>query len=486
MSVQPHVSNTVIRDNIRGNRLIHVSDPIIKIIDTAEFQRLRGIKQLGLTSYVFPTAEHSRFAHSLGVYATARESFGMLRRKAEPCMITVPGLRFDDASELDFCVAAMCHDIGHTAFSHVLESVLLPDGMRRHEDCTTALLTATGSLREVIEDIADLDAVLLLISREHPNKALSSLISGPFDVDRCDYLIRDSTMTGVDYGYFDFPWLLHSLSIDINNLQQPILILDGPRGLDALRQFLAARRYMYRQIYFHPAIRSAQLLLKAIFERITDISLGDMLVTQAPFGLRPFLRRQPISLGDFLETTDAEILQLIKLLAREAADPTLRTLAEMFTRREFPKCVLDSAKSHAPFERTHGLLDAYEHPDGIEATQLPLWRDQNPVRVVEFEEECRELVKTRLINTGRPPDLAQYLVSADRVTFRSDPPTDFMFSYNGSNVPLEDIDHDAVGYDLPRLMESFQMFRFYAPAEFKEALRGLANRRRNSPSEVEP
>lgn len=472
--MRPHVSNTVIRDNIRENRLIHVSNEALRVIDTPEFQRLRAIKQLGLTSYVFPTAEHSRFAHSLGVYAAARETFRTLKRKAEPCFITTPGLRFDEASETDFCIAAMCHDIGHTAFSHVLENVLLPSGMRRHEECTIALLLSDSKIHSVIENVADLDAILLLMAREHPNKALSSLISGPFDVDRCDYLLRDSLMTGVGYGHFDLPWLLHALSIDVNLLDQPILLLDGPRGLDALRQFLAARRYMHRQIYYHPTIRSAQLLLKGIFERITDIEIDIGIVSQAPFGLRSFLKKQKITLGDFVDTTDGEVMQLIKLLAREARDPTLQILARMFITRDFPKSVIDSAKSHMPLERAHGLLDAYEYVEEGSYDQLPLWSDKNPVRVVEFEAECREFVSERLQSSGRPPALSRYIVSADRVTFRSDPPTDFMFAYDAANVPLENIDHKAVGYNVPRLMESFQLFRFFAPREFKDSLRELA------------
>ena len=427
-----------------------------------------------MASYVFPSAEHSRFIHSLGVFATAMETYAVLKKRAEPCVVTTPGLRFDDATEIDFCLAAMCHDIGHTAFSHVLEGRLLPAGMRRHEECTIEILLSTP-LKDIIEDIADLDGILLLISREHPNKALSSLISGPFDVDRCDYLLRDSRMAGVDCGQFDFAWLLHSMGIDLNDLDQPILVLDGPRGIDSLRQFLSARRYMHRQIYYHPTIRAGQLLLKGIFERAVEAELGDTIITQAPYGLRNYLRGRSVSVGDFLATTDVNVMYLIKLLANISADDTLSELCQMFVRREYPKCVLDSAKTYGSFEQVHGIIDPYEM-DELESFQLALWADRNPVKAVEFEAECRELVQARLSALGRPPGLAKYLVSSDKVKFRSDPPTDFMFSYDGANVPLEGINHEAVGYNVPRLLESFEMFRFFAPEESKEAVREIAKR----------
>lgn len=472
--MRPQIKNTVIRDNVRNNRLIAVSSDIMRVVDAPEFQRLRGIRQLGLTSCVFPTADHSRFAHSLGVLATATEVYAALKIKAEPCMLTVPGLRFDDASELDFCLAAMCHDLGHTAFSHVLENVLLPAGMRRHEQCTKELLLNGGPVSTAISRIADIDSILLFMDREHPNKALSSLISGPFDVDRCDYLLRDSAMTGVDYGHFDLAWLIHSMSIDINTLNQPVLTLDGPRGLDALRQFLAARRYMHRQIYFHPTVRAAQVLLRGIFDRILDVGVPEAISSSAPYGLRNFLRGSDVTTGDFIETQDADVQILIKLLARESTDETLKIMSEMFLRREYPKCVLDSAKSFRSFEEAHGISDAYEPVLEQHPQQLALWSESNPIRVAEYEAECRSIVSDRLQASGKPRDLAQYLVVSDRRTFKSDPPTDFMFSYGEHNVPLESIDSKAVGYNLPRLMESFQLFRFFAPSEFTGALRSLA------------
>src|SRR5450631_2751605 len=225
------IHNTKIRDNIDGNRLIEVPPSIRKILDTKEFQRLRFIKQMGVSSYVFPTAEHSRFAHSLGVYATAKKFFKHLQERALVHDLQTPVV-FDEYSETDFCIAALCHDIGHTAFSHVLESILLPEGVRSHEECSlkiidTADLEIGAAIRSVAD--ADIESVKSLLIKTHPNQALSDLVSSALDVDRCDYILRDSQMAGVEYGSFDLDWLLHAITVEVNELGQPVLLMDGPR-----------------------------------------------------------------------------------------------------------------------------------------------------------------------------------------------------------------------------------------------------------------
>jgi uncharacterized protein len=284
------IRNSIIRDNIEGNRLIEASLDVRKVIDAVEFQRLRSIKQMGLSSFVFPTAEHSRFAHSLGVFATAKQVFSQLQLRANPLQLSGPWFRFDDNAETDFCLAALCHDIGHTAFSHVLENILLPEGFRSHEDCTRALISSDTKVAKVIDSVADKEAILLYLDKKHPNKALNDLFSSPFDVDRCDYVLRDGSMSGVEYGKYDLNWLVHALRVVKSQyLGNPVLLLEGPRGIDALRQFLSARRYLYRQVYFHASVRAAQILLKGIFERMQDCGEALNSIELTPECLRPIL-----------------------------------------------------------------------------------------------------------------------------------------------------------------------------------------------------
>lgn len=466
MSVE--AKNTVFRDNIRGDRLIPVSRDIVSIINTPAFQRLRYIRQNGLVSYVFPTSEHTRFSHSVGVYATAREAFAALTPKASPLQISFPGLAFDEQAEMAFCVAALCHDVGHTAYSHALEETLLPYGYTRHEACTLHLLHTDKSLRKAISNVTDIDEVVLFIEKNHPNRALSSLISGPFDVDRCDYLERDNLQSGVRYGEYDFHWLLHSIGLALNDENQPILLLDGPRGIDALRQFMDARRQMYRHVYYHHAVRSAQLLLKSIFNRIADEPLPAPLLQMAPPGLRPILEAQQrqLSIADFLATTDVEVNYLIRLLMNESGDKVLAELCRRFIFRELPKCVFDSTKRKSELRGPSDVVLS----DG-ENEQLDLWEASWSAANLE---KIRSVVADGLERGAGgetlPGDLARYLVFRDPVTFPADPPMDFLFEFADETVSFNDIvkaDPQGLG---ARLTESFRMLRVFAPSQFRDRI----------------
>ncbi|MDD1535908.1 hypothetical protein C7U89_21105 [Bradyrhizobium sp. WBOS4] len=457
------IHNSVFRDNIEGNRLIEMPDRVRRVVDTREFQRLRSIRQMGLSSYVFPTAEHSRFAHSLGVFATASQVFRLLQQRAAPLDLQTPGLRFDDEAMAEFGIAALCHDLGHSAFSHVLETILLPDGIRNHEDCTVAILSADTPVASAVNDAADIDAVKNLLKKRHANKALVELISSTFDVDRCDYILRDSRMAGVEYGKYDLKWLFHAITVETNDFGLPILLLDGPRGLDALRQFLAARRYLHRQVYFHPTIRGAQLLLKGIFARMQDIPEHPDSVRLAPKCLHSIASGQKPSLDDFIQTTDVEIAYMIRSFASDHSDEVLRLLADMFVRRQFPKAVLDSAKSNKPLSQRYRMSD---EPFSEAERQGVLMEEFLPADLLSVTDDLREYVRGRFQNNQLPEDAATYLVAFDQVTFNSAPPSDLLFSFQGNAVPLERIDPTCVGFNIENLLETFSVNRVYVPRDF--------------------
>jgi HD superfamily phosphohydrolase len=459
------IRNSIIRDNIEGNRLIEASLDIRKVIDAPEFQRLRSIKQMGLSSFVFPTAEHSRFAHSLGVYATAKQVFSQLRLRASPLPLSGPWFRFDETAEADFCTAALCHDIGHTAFSHVLENVLLPDGFRSHEDCTRALISGNTHISRFIEDVADREAVILYFDKKHPNKALNDLISSPFDVDRCDYVLRDGIMSGVEYGKYDLRWLIHALRVvKAQYLGHPVLLLEGPRGIDALRQFLSARRYLYRQVYFHASVRAAQILLKGIFERMQDFGETLNAVDITPDCLRPILAGKKPSLGQFIDTTDNEILFMIRSYAKSHKDETLRYLCNLFICRQFPKCVLDSSKRNTPISSQYNIKFSSDGP----VEQPSFWEETDPKEIATVSREIQAFVSNKMGAIGAPTDAARYLVSMDRVEFRSDPPADLLFAFQDETVPLENVDEGSVGFDVKGLLENFSIDRLFVPAGLED------------------
>lgn len=454
------IRNSIIRDNIEGNRLIEASLDIRRIIDAVEFQRLRCIKQMGLSSLVFPTAEHSRFSHSLGVYATAKQVFSQLQLRANPLQLSGPWFRFDENAETDFCVAPLCHDVGHTAFSHVLENILLPEGFRSHEDCTRALLSERTKIADAINNVADREAILLYFDKKHPNKALNDLISSPFDVDRCDYVLRDGIMAGVEYGKYDLKWLVHALRVvKAQYFGHPVLLLEGPRGIDALRQFLSARRYLYRQVYFHASVRAAQILLKGIFERMQDCGEALNAVELTPGCLRPILAARKPSLGQFIDTTDNEIQFMIRNYAKNHRDETLRYLCDLFISRQFPKCILDSSKRSAPISSELNITFSDDGP-----TEQPSFWEAEPKNISAVSLQIQEFISSKMGAINAPPEAARYLVSMDKVEFRSDPPTDLLFSFQDQIAPLENIDSRMVGFDVKRLLEHFSIDRLFVPA----------------------
>lgn len=476
------ISNSMFRDNVRDSHQIPVTPIITKIVDCGAFQRLRYIRQMGLSSYVFQTAEHSRFSHSLGVYATARETFTTLAQRVEP-NIAFPAMRFDEQAELEFCIAAMCHDLGHTAFSHVLEGNLLPRSFENHEDCTLEILRTDPELREVIDGEVDMDAVMLLIRGRHANRALSHLVSGVFDLDRCDYLFRDSSNAGVKYGQFDFAWLLHALQISFNSLGQPVLVFDGARGLEALRQFLAARHHMYKQVYFQHTIRAGEILLKSIFERISGEGVPSTFLQKVPKGLRHLVQGEPVTLDDLLITMDVEVLYLIRMLSEESGDPILRRLCLDFIRRKFPKVVLDSARSHIrltellPPQLRHEL-QPLEFDFSVEPPlpgMLPIDLGQGS----DILEECKKIAAEALRAEGEVPELANYLVRPDYLPFRAYSKTGIKLRYGDEELSLDDLAEGKLRYpQVPELTENFEVYRVYAPEAAREAVREFLDSQR--------
>lgn len=341
--------NRVIRDAVHG--IAEIEPRFRDVLDTIELQRLRWIRQTGLAYLVYPGAEHSRFAHALGTYSVASRVFAHLRRLAEELVATSSPSSFDGDLLRAFQTAALCHDLGHTAFSHVFEPELLPEdspqpgqppeGLRKHEQCTLLLLRDSESqISKAIRGWCDVDAVIQLLDRRHWVAGLCQLLAGEYDVDRWDYLLRDARATGVRYGQYDLQWMIHSLLLRTTSGGQVVLALDSRRGVTALRQFLGARRYMYSQVYWHSTVRGAESMLRAIFARARDTErLGyDAERELVPRPLRrAVLEQLRPTVSDFLATDDAVILSAVRNWADSTRDPVLKYLCSSFLRRTLLK-----------------------------------------------------------------------------------------------------------------------------------------------------
>ena len=354
--------NTVIMDSIHG--LTEVDPRLWRVLDTAELQRLRWIRQTGLAFLVYPGAEHSRFTHAVGTYGVARRLFRQLRTRSTHSGMFSPS-QLDDELEQAFVTAALCHDLGHTAFSHVLEQLLLPKDLRTHEDCTFYLLK-NGTVAKEIKNIeCDLEQVEQLLQGIHWNNGLCKLLSGHIDVDRWDYLMRDSTAAGVVYGNYDLDWLINALSLHADSEGRPRLVLEAYRGLVPLRHFLAARRSMYQQVYWHTTVRGAERLLRAVFERAFDparpAKYKEPTDADIPVCLRHVLKGERPTLGEFLETDDTAVLNALKYWAYRGRDPILGYLSRcLLMRRLFKEVRLPEIDDLSQFKEQvqSAVLDA--------------------------------------------------------------------------------------------------------------------------------
>src|SRR6266511_4551343 len=231
----------VVRDPLWNN--IRLEPEALAIIDTPAFQRLRYVRQLGHAFLVYPGATHTRFEHALGTYHLARRVLAQLDE--------MEGRRPDPAEGLRVRLAALLHDIGHYPFSHSLEEAGLP----HHEDLAARHLT-TGPLAAALERLgAPATALLPLIQGTSPSP-LAAIVAGSLDVDKLDYLTRDATMCGVPYGVIDVDRLLTSLTLADGPGGRPVLALHA-KGLAALESLLFAKYQMYRNVYWHHAVRSA-------------------------------------------------------------------------------------------------------------------------------------------------------------------------------------------------------------------------------------
>jgi HD superfamily phosphohydrolase len=222
----------VVRDPLWNN--IRLEAEALAIIDTPAFQRLRYVRQLGHAFLVYPGATHTRFEHALGAYHLA-------------CRVT---------KEQEIQVAALLHDIGHYPFSHALEEAGLPP----HERLAARHL-ATGPLATALERLGVSTDSLLNLIQGTSSSPLAGLVAGALDVDKLDYLSRDAKMCGVPYGVIDVDRLLTSLTVSPKGLEL------HAKGMAALESLLFAKYQMYRNVYWHHAVRSATAMFKRLVRR---------------------------------------------------------------------------------------------------------------------------------------------------------------------------------------------------------------------------
>ena len=318
----------VFRDPV--HTYIHVDHQVIyDLINTKEFQRLRRIKQLGTSGYTFHGGEHSRFSHCMGAYEIARRITKIFDEKYLQT--------WDNHESLLVMVTALLHDVGHGAYSHSFERLFDTD----HEEITRQIITSPETeinrvLTQVSPDFPE--KVASVINHTYPNKQVVQLISSQIDVDRMDYLLRDSFYTGASYGQFDLTRILRVIRPVENG------IAFQRNGMHAVEDYVVSRYQMYMQVYFHPASRAMEVLLQNLLKRAKFLyeDQKDFFKLTSP-NLLPFFEKR-FSLQDYLALDDG-VMNTYFQSWMTSPDTILSDLAQRYVNRKVFKSMIFSEEN---------------------------------------------------------------------------------------------------------------------------------------------
>lgn len=357
-----------IRDPVHGLITFYSNDKIDqlawKLIDTNEFQRLRRIKQLGVSEFVYPGATHTRFIHSIGVFHVARQLLNVVRREIGEIEEDLEKPRRDHVA----VIAALLHDVGHGPFSHTFEGVQKARGIKKeHEEWSADIIRSEkGEIRHILETFRPglADAVADLLTLENPEDIYHAIVSSSFDADRLDYLRRDRQMTGTGAGAIDFDWLVEHVRVRSINLDAPDGIGDDGglkvptfcidvKALPAAEQFLLARYTLHEQVYFHKATRCIERMIARLMSRIAELAknLDSIKLTSGLDANHPIIRffcSDSPTVDDYLALDDVVLLGSLERLVL-GNDIEVGNLARRLRNRELYK-TLDCRSFHRELE----------------------------------------------------------------------------------------------------------------------------------------
>jgi len=289
---------------------------LYELIDHPYFQRLRRISQLGLTQYVYPGALHTRFHHALGAVQLMIKSIDTLRIK---------GIAISDEEAEAVCIAILLHDIGHGPFSHALEHKLVNV---HHEEISIRFMEALNE-----EMGGRLSLGIEIFQDNYPRKFLHQLVSSQLDMDRLDYLTRDSFYTGVAEGVIGYDRIIKMLNV----INDEIVVEE--KGIYSIEKFLMSRRIMYWQVYLHKTVIAAEQMLIRFMDQV-KLRIGqDECLKSIPNYLSQILESEDFTLKDkaqlnrFAQVDDYDIIFLIKSCV-ESSDFVLQYLAKSLINRK--------------------------------------------------------------------------------------------------------------------------------------------------------
>ncbi len=344
----------IVNDPVLG--LIDFSSPLIlALIEHPWVQRLRRIKQLGMSDMVYPGAQHTRFLHTIGATTLMRLALDTLRQK---------GADITDHEYESAMVAILLHDIGHCPFSHALEHHIADAS---HEDISLVFMHELNK-----QFNGQLDTAIKIFTKDYPKEYLTKLVSGQLDVDRLDYLRRDSFFTGVTEGIVNTDRIIKMLEVVDDKL------VVEKKGIYSIEKFLIARRLMYWQVYLHKTVHSAEQLLINILRRAKYLtSQGEDLfaspafkyflqnhVTIDDFKSGAVLENGNTTLENFALLDDGDLMVSVKAWASHP-DRVLSTLCKNLMNRRLPKTIVQDQPADNSMVKllTEGVMNKYGYSE---------------------------------------------------------------------------------------------------------------------------
>lgn len=373
-----------IQDSVHGLMEFRGMETIVvEVLRTPEIQRMRKIRQLGLVHFVFPGAEHSRFSHSLGTAHLAIRFGRQIQQEARRRFVRplVP----DDYSIADLALAALCHDLGHGPLSHAWEREIVGESFDREAWCQALGLDpsdavySTAKWHELVGQgllswpDGQLHRLLELQERDS-SKRIGDLLAGRYyipymprilssdvDVDRADFIMRDTHHSGVAYGRFDLNWLLSTSTLGQRaGTGEWVIGFDGRKSVRVIEQFLIARQAMYETVYHHKSVRCIEGMVALLLRRLKEVMASGHTFPVADI-VEPAIRimkGEAIGPEDLIKLDDFVIFVLIDQVANGAfKDDTAKDLAQRLQARALFKVVPVSSERATNFFATPGNID---------------------------------------------------------------------------------------------------------------------------------
>ena len=309
----------VLKDPVHSYIHIHY-EVIWNCLDSKEFQRLRRIRQLGGDFQVYPTAEHSRFSHSLGVYEIVRR---MVTEVKSLCV------ELTEYEKVCVMLAGLLHDVGHGPFSHAFEHIT----NHSHEEYTAKIILGNTELNAILRAVSEklpLD-IVSIIQHTHENDILNQIVSGQLDADRMDYLLRDSYFTATSYGQFDLERILRTIRVRKTAEGRKVIVVKYT-GIHSVEDYIMARYQMYWQVYYHPVARSYEAVFIQLFNRLKDIFKVDKDYFEDMKVLIPFLEKSEVSVDEYFKLDENSLLYCCALI-QDKEDKIAADLAKRLQNR---------------------------------------------------------------------------------------------------------------------------------------------------------